>query len=70
MVEAFESFGKTPAEEALKVVFHSFRELAEKKMKKVTSKPLVSLRLYLQLIPEFPSVSRIDPRAGRGFHFR
>lgn len=42
MVEAFESFGKTPAEEALKVVFHSFREMAEKKMKKATSKPLVS----------------------------
>lgn len=68
MVEAFESFGKTPAEEALKVVFHSFRELGEKKMKKVTSKPLVSSRMGVAVadVAELASVPCVNPRARRG----
>lgn len=42
--EEQETFGKTPAEEALKVVYQSFRTAAESKIKKIMAKPLVSCR--------------------------
>jgi hypothetical protein len=42
--EDFDNFGKTPAEEALRVVFQEFRESAERKIKKLLAKPLVSVR--------------------------
>jgi len=39
----FDHFGKTPAEEALRVVFQEFREAAERKIKKLLAKPLVGV---------------------------
>lgn len=41
-IEDQETFGRTPAEEALKVVYHSFRSSADGKIKKILAKPLVS----------------------------
>lgn len=42
--ESLDNFGKTPAEEALRVVFQAFRESADPKITKLLAKPLVRVQ--------------------------
>lgn len=53
--DMMETFGRTPAEEALRVVFQNFREVAEKKIQKVLAKPLVSYCVTV-LMEDYTSV--------------
>lgn len=47
--EEQENFGKSPAEEALKLVYMAFRAAAESKIKKIMAKPLVGYERILRL---------------------
>lgn len=55
--DVIDSFGKTPAEEALRAVFTAFREAADLKVRKILGKPLVSGCGLLSLTTELSGVS-------------